>query len=277
MCGMLGGASSREYKQREGEGTLVRQGHLVALVVAFLIGCAVVLVAGASGVQAEASKKEQARCEGTRTIKKYGESGATNDVPGCPKGGLLLGTDKSDWLAGKRGDDEIRGLGARDEIYGSGGSDVIYGGSGDDKMLCGGDLHRCGGLNPRPNGGPAEDVMYGGDGNDLLKAVNRQRDKLYCGKGTDKYVADSSDYVSSSCEKDVSPDSSPAPINPCKPGAPLSTTGQCHQGPDFVPVSASASPTPVPLGGTGGPAILLPAAALLLGSGILTYAILRRR
>jgi hypothetical protein len=32
-----------------------------------------------------------------------------------------------------------------------------------------------------------------------------------------------------------------------------------------------------PLPGSGGPAILLPAAALLLGSGILTYAILRRR
>ena len=31
------------------------------------------------------------------------------------------------------------------------------------------------------------------------------------------------------------------------------------------------------LGSSGGPAILLPAAALLLGSGILTYAILRRR
>jgi hypothetical protein len=38
----------------------------------------------------------------------------------------------------------------------------------------------------------------------------------------------------------------------------------------------SGSPTPkVPE--SGGPAILLPAAALLLGSGILTYAILRRR
>ena len=43
-------------------------------------------------------------------------------------------------------------------------------------------------------------------------------------------------------------------------------------------------PTTVPPSGgptgnpdTGGPAILLPAAALLLGSGILTYAILRRR
>ena len=31
------------------------------------------------------------------------------------------------------------------------------------------------------------------------------------------------------------------------------------------------------LGSSGGPAVLLPAAALLLGSGILTYAILRRR
>jgi hypothetical protein len=35
--------------------------------------------------------------------------------------------------------------------------------------------------------------------------------------------------------------------------------------------------TPGPLPPSGGPAILLPAAALLLGSGILTYAVLRRR
>ena len=40
--------------------------------------------------------------------------------------------------------------------------------------------------------------------------------------------------------------------------------------------TAAGSPSPgVP--SSGGPAILLPAAALLLGSGILTYAILRRR
>jgi hypothetical protein len=37
------------------------------------------------------------------------------------------------------------------------------------------------------------------------------------------------------------------------------------------------SPTPGEVPESGGPAILLPAAALLLGSGILTYAILRRR
>ena len=43
--------------------------------------------------------------------------------------------------------------------------------------------------------------------------------------------------------------------------------------------SASGSPSPplTPLEDTGGPHILLPAAVLLLGSGILTYAILRRR
>ena len=35
--------------------------------------------------------------------------------------------------------------------------------------------------------------------------------------------------------------------------------------------------TTAPLPKSGGPAILLPAAALLLGSGILTYAVLRRR
>jgi len=41
--------------------------------------------------------------------------------------------------------------------------------------------------------------------------------------------------------------------------------------------SASASPTPVPIADGGGPSLLLPAAALLLGSVILTYAFLRRR
>ena len=73
-------------------------------------------------------------------------------------------------------------------------------------------------------------------------------------------------------------------VNPCEPGARLATSGYCNQGPDAIlstlsaPPSASARPFPnPPLEATGGPAILLPAASLLLGSGILTYAILRRR
>src|SRR5215207_3649853 len=96
---MLRGASSKGHMQREGEGAVVRQGQLIALVVAFLIGCAVVLMAGASGVQAEASNKEEARCEGTRKINvNLPARFTTNDLPGCPQGGLLLGTDKPDRL-----------------------------------------------------------------------------------------------------------------------------------------------------------------------------------
>ena len=61
-----------------------------------------------------------------------------------------------------------------------------------------------------------------------------------------------------------------------------------HDAPDVGPASvlepngingltSSASVSPVPVPPSGGPAFLLPAAALLLGSGILTYTILRRR
>ena len=243
---------------REGEGTVVRQGRSIALVVAFLIGCAVLLMGGASGVQAQASNKEEARCEGTRTIKPSYAGGAihtTNDLPGCPKGGLLLGTDKADkeparpGLAGEDGDDEIRGLGGSDEIFHGSGDDVIYAGPGNDNVF--------------PDEG--KDDIYGGDGNDMLASNDGdgQGDKLYCGAGRDKYFADPTDYVDSSCETASAPPSH-------------------WSGDDVVIVSttsatSSASASPVPIPSSGGPAILLLAAALLLGSGSLTYAILRRR
>jgi hypothetical protein len=179
--------------------------------------------------QATASE-EQARCEGTRTLHHYvvaygrglyskTRSGSeedmkkadkkagqktevvdvytTNDLPGCPKGGLLLGTDKADvdlypdhpGLEAQAGDDEIRGLGANDYLSGGDGNDVLYGGPGEDRI----------------DGGKGEDVIYGGDGNDGLAAKDGQRDKLYCGKGKDGYFADKNDYVDSSCEVPVHP------------------------------------------------------------------------
>ena len=235
---------------------MVRQGRSIAVVVAFLIGCAVFLLAGASGVQAEASNKEEARCEGTRTIGPAdlgGEIVTTNDIPGCPKGGLLLGTEGSDRtrsrdparpsLYGGDGDDTIRGLGGNDDISHGSGDDVIYAGPGNDNVF--------------PDVG--KDVMYGGPGDDMLASNDGdgQGDKLYCGEGRDRYFADSSDYVDSSCATNS------ASVQP-----PMS-------GNDVVTFSASASPVPIP--SSGGPAILGPAAALLFGSGILTYAILRRK
>ena len=249
---------------------MVRRGRNIASVVAFLIGCAVLLVAGASGVLAEASQQnkqehteasnkeqgsspqatasDEARCEGTRRINtnrpvRY----TTNDLPGCPTGGLLLGTDKADELAGGKGDDEVRALDGTDDLMGGSGDDVIYGGDGDDYVS--------------PDKG--NDAIYGGDGNDVLAAHDAQRDKLYCGAGRDQYLADPSDYVDGSCET-----------------ASASAQPPDDFGDDVAPVQAftsSASASPVPVPQSGGPAILLSAAALLLGSGIMTYAILRRR
>jgi hypothetical protein len=223
---------------------VVRQGDLIAVVGTFLIGCAVLLVVGCAGVRSEAPQGEQerspkataseeARCGETQTIDWYGESAVTNDVPGCPNGGLLSGTDKPDKLDGADGEDEVRGLGANDELIGGSGSDVIYGGPGDDFLkgntfsggdrdgskdvlhggpgsdqlsdLDGGDdvLHGGSGDDLDVIGGGGEDIIYGGDGNDLIDgatADRQQRDKLYCGEGRDQYVADELDYVSSNCE-----------------------------------------------------------------------------
>jgi Ca2+-binding RTX toxin-like protein len=114
----------------------------------------------------------------------------TNDLPGCPKGGPLLGTNEPDFLDGLDGDDEVRGLGARDVLIGGLGSDAIYGGAGNDE------------LRTNRGQGQGEDVLYGGDGNDfLVDDDDGQRGKLYCGEGRDIYAADEIDYVDSSCEK----------------------------------------------------------------------------
>jgi hypothetical protein len=230
---------------------VVRQVHLIAVVGTFLIGCAfLLLVVGCSGAgsedpqegqgHTEATKKEQghsdraaseeaARCDGTRTYRKGIRrplNFTTNDLPDCPHGGLLLGTDNPDKLDGLDDDDEIRGLGAKDQLYGGKGSDVIYGGEGDDKEFAGGkgddvlyggpgtddltDSYGAGdGVFYGGDGddvlwtGAGEDVLNGGDGNDMLQSDidTKQRDMLYCGKGKDRYVAQKHDYVDSSCEK----------------------------------------------------------------------------
>src|SRR5215207_4063290 len=235
---------------REGACVVVRQAHFIAVVVAFLIGCAVLLVAGCAGARSGAlqgeqgsspkaiESEEEARCEGTRTIKVRPEPRSdvwdmskkvdftTYDLRGCPKGGLLSGTDKPDKLAGRDGDDEIRGLGAEDYLIGGLGNDVIYGGPGNDRLAdwplagwgggggetmerilreasakAGGDDVLYGGDgNDELVSDKGEDVLYGGDDNDLLSAKDGQRDRLYCGKGKDHYLDDKNDYVDSSCE-----------------------------------------------------------------------------
>jgi Ca2+-binding RTX toxin-like protein len=213
----------------------------MALVGTLLIGSAFLLVVGGAGVRSGASQEaqehtgateqqvrspkaasEEGRCGGTRTIIRDGAGYLTNDLPGCPKGGLLsdTGTDCGCALDGKKGDDEIRGGSTGDELYGGAGSDVVYGGPGWDLLYGTGlypdhgherdrDVLYGGGGPDDMYGGKGADVLYGGDGNDNLVAAalevdygaNKQRDKLYCGEGRDFYFAGRLDYVSSSCEE----------------------------------------------------------------------------
>jgi hypothetical protein len=125
------------------------------------------------------------------------------------------GTEGQDLLVGTKGEDELRGFGAVDEVFGDSGSDVLYGGA-DGDLLYGGqddDVLYGGDGDDFLAGGKGEDVIYGGDGNDhLIPSEDGERDKLYCGEGKDKYVADKLNYVSSSCEvktTDVHPWPSP--------------------------------------------------------------------
>jgi hypothetical protein len=236
------------------------------------MGCAVVLFVGCAGVRSEApneeeqghteaTKEEQARapeataseedrCSGTRTVDLLKSSSVssvsdssvqpgdpealsiTNDLPGCPNGGLLSGTDKADKLTGEDGEDEVRGLGGSDHLSGGRGRDVVYGGPGGDELQAGG-LSTVSFYTDRSKnalyggpgrdflageegddvlyggegddeilwGGGGEDVLYGGDGNDHLDDIDDgHRDRLYCGEGKDDYFADKIDYVDSSCE-----------------------------------------------------------------------------
>jgi len=207
----------------------------------FLIGCAVLLVVGCAATRSETSKKEkghteattneqtrspeatgseEARCEGTRTIlvKTWLAKGQglvpyiTNDVPGCPKGGLLTGTNKRDYFAGKDGPDEIRGLGGSDQIEGGLGGDVIYGGPGDDELqeslgfknVHGHSFHghehyfsftslkdlsknvlHGGPGDDTISGGSAHDRLVGGKGSDVIWGGTGE-DVLYGGDGNDE-------------------------------------------------------------------------------------------
>ena len=60
---------------RAGSGlTVIRQGHPIAVVRTFLIGCAVLLVVGCSGVRSEAPQEEQGHTEATKQEQELTEA-----------------------------------------------------------------------------------------------------------------------------------------------------------------------------------------------------------
>jgi hypothetical protein len=201
---MLRGATSLAQLQSERGCAVIRHRHLIVVVGAFLIGCAgLLMVVGCAGVRSEAPEEErghteatkeqgsssgaasseEARCGGTRTVDLQGRTYTTNDVPGCPKGGLLSGTDEQDKLAGLTGEDEVRGLGSSDRLSGGLGSDVIYGGPGNDDMEAG--PAQIGSHIPPPD--RSKNVLHGGPGRDSVNG-DAGDDVLYGGDGDDNFI-----------------------------------------------------------------------------------------
>jgi hypothetical protein len=192
----------------------------MAVVGVFLIGCAVLLVVGCAGTRSEAPQEERQghteatreeqgslpkaaaeaeECAGTRTVDVLKRAGVdkvfdssvqpgdpearftTNDLPGCPNGGILEGTDKSDKLAGEYDEDEVRGLGAKDTLSGGSGGDVLlYGGPGNDELQAG-----AGPVGVKPFTDSSKNTLHGGAGKDFLVGAEGD-DVIYGGEGDDK-------------------------------------------------------------------------------------------
>ena len=144
-----------------------------------------------------------------------------------------IGTNGPDTLRGTNGADNLLGKGGNDVLYGLGGSDNLLGGEGKDWVLGGGE-RRIGGGDKNLAGGPGNDAVIagqgsdnasGGGGNDLLIDGNLREsshdnfsagagndviivnhvppfeDKVVCGGGFDRVLADRKDVVTPDCER----------------------------------------------------------------------------
>jgi len=96
-------------------------------------------------------------------------------------------TSHADRLVGTPGRDMLRGLGGGDTILGLAGDDLLDGGTGNDTLV----------------GGTGRDLLYGRAGNDVLSVRDGTRDRVSCGQGRDRVVADKRDVVSRDCERVV--------------------------------------------------------------------------
>jgi len=97
---------------------------------------------------------------------------------------VVRATSGADRLVGTPLRDTLRGLGGGDTILGLAGDDVLDGGTGNDTLV----------------GGKGSDLLYGRAGNDVLSARDGVRDRISCGPGRDRVVADRLDVVTRDCE-----------------------------------------------------------------------------
>lgn len=95
------------------------------------------------------------------------------------------GRDGNDKLIGGDGNDRLYGAGGNDNLRGNAGNDRLYGGNGNDTL----------------DGGKGRNSYSGGAGNDVIKARNRKRETINCGRGKrDRATVDRKDRAKG-CER----------------------------------------------------------------------------
>ena len=115
-------------------------------------------------------------------------------ISGARGGDRIAARAGADCVSGNRGGDRLAGEGGRDRVSGNSGNDRLSGGPGPDRLFGGSgrDLLRAGGGNNR---------LFGGGGNDGIRARNDRVDRIRCGAGNDRVVADRNDRVAANCER----------------------------------------------------------------------------
>ena len=145
-----------------------------------------------------------------------------------------IGSDGPDTLRGTNGDDNLVGLGGNDRLFSLGGTDNLLGGPGKDIVFGGNQRFELSGGHKNLLGGPGNDfvnggkdsdnvvggkgndllgdgvlressldTLSGGDGNDVILVDNKPaaKDKVLCGRGFDRVLADRADVIAPDCER----------------------------------------------------------------------------
>jgi Ca2+-binding RTX toxin-like protein len=113
---------------------------------------------------------------------------------------VIDGSAGDDRLDGDAGNDLLSGGSGRDTAVGGTGADIVRGGSGSDRLFggTGRDALTGGAGNDLLDGGPGRDLLSAGRGDDLVRAIDGARDRILCGRGRDRVLADRID-VRRSC------------------------------------------------------------------------------
>lgn len=117
----------------------------------------------------------------------------TESFNGTARRDTLIGSIRANTIRGRGGNDVILGGGGDDRLYGDAGNDAVDGELGDDLVDGGAGADRL-------TGGDGRDRIVGRAGADRIDARDGARDRVDCGKGRDRVVADRSDRLTN-CER----------------------------------------------------------------------------